>query len=162
MPDAIPNWREKKELLWGDKATDEERRAAAAAFLDAGRLSEALDFFTRVSDREGVEKVLAAAVETGDWFLFKRCRTFLHEDRREELAALAAKAMTSGKHLYALRAFLSLGDAAGAEKSLEEIRKVYPESELLVRRMEEEAGVAVEEPPEPEPPPKGGKGKKGK
>ena len=141
MAAEIPDWREKKELLWGERSSDEERLSAGNAFFEAERFSEALDFFSRAGDRGSVEKVLNKAVELGDWFLFKSCVSFLEEERIDELRKLAANARERGKFFFALRACSALGDADGKADALHRIRDAFPDSSLLLSKLEEEAGI---------------------
>ena len=138
MSEELPDWREKKEILWGEKASREERLRAGEAFLGAGRLPEALDFFERARHEEGVRSVLREVVASGDWHLFKRCREFLGGELREELAALARNAEEKGKFLHGFRAARALGDAGLAARILEKIREVFPGSQILVKQLEEE------------------------
>jgi len=140
MAGDLPGWREKKELLWGEKAGAEERIRGGEAFAAAGRLPEALDFYERAQHAEGIREVLRAAVEQGDLYLFKRCRDLLGGDLRGELAALARNALRKGKVLFAVRAARALGDEALAAEALEKARKVFPDSQILVKQLEEEQG----------------------
>jgi len=144
MMEEIPDWREKKELLWGDKASDEDRTAHGRRFLETRRFSEALDFFSRVKDREGIELVLLEAVEGGDWFLYTRCTAALGEDRLDALRTLAGKAMERGKFLFAFRASKALGDMKGMENALQRFREAFPDSPLLLSQLEEESGLKPE------------------
>ena len=136
MPPDFPDWREKRDLLWGDGATDEEKNRCAEDFFAAGRLSDAIGFFDRSHNQDGVRRVLAAAVRKGDWFLFRRCRDSLKSPLDTELKELAANALKLGKFMYAFRAFRDLGDSAAAADTLKKLREIHPDSEILIKHLE--------------------------
>ncbi|GEM_PF-1344919 len=152
MPEELPDWRRKKELLWSPETPDGKRIEVGEAFARADRLSEALDFFLCARAAENVERVLEKAVEKGDWFLFRRAREFLGGSFPERAKRLAEAAEKQGKYLFALRAFEDVGDEASAEKVRGKLREVFADAPLLLKeRVEEapseEAGEAEEEDP---------------
>ena len=95
--------------------------------------------------------------------MFKRCTGFLGDDARSDLATLAGKAMELGKYLFAFRAYQALEDAASMARALDRLREGLPESSILLKQLEEEAGTKPDAPPETDPDgEKPTKGKKGK
>jgi hypothetical protein len=80
-------------------------------FASQGFLSDAVDFFAKAKDREGLARVLDLAMDEGDYFLFTRINKILGlpaghaecqrlADRAEQLGKLAfagqARAKTAG------------------------------------------------------------------
>jgi len=156
MTQNLPDWREKKEILWGTRTSAEEQIATGDAFLRAGRLPEAMDAFERVKHADGMRAVLREAVVRGDWYLFKRVREALGEELRSELASLADKAFEKGRYLYALRAARALGDEALAARALEKVKETYPSAPNILQKIEEEVAPALK-PPEAQQKPEPGK-----
>jgi hypothetical protein len=144
MSDPLPNWRERKKILWGEGADPQEQIRTGDAFFGAHRFTEALNFYDRAGSEEGIRKVMTAAVEGGDWFVFKRTRELLDEPLTEELRALADNAVKAGKFLFALRAFEALSDAERVVEMLGHLREVLPQSGILVPQLEEAFGVKKE------------------
>ncbi|MHC4601216.1 MAG: hypothetical protein ACYS47_19655 [Planctomycetota bacterium] len=145
MSGELPNWRERQKILWGEGADPDEQVRAGDAFFRVRRFNEALDFYDRADAQESIRNVMTAAVESGDWFIFKRARERLGEDLTEELKALAENAARAGKFLFALRAFEALSDRDRAAEMLVHLREVLPRSEILVDQLETEFGVKKEE-----------------
>ncbi|MHC5080924.1 MAG: tetratricopeptide repeat protein [Planctomycetota bacterium] len=152
MPEDLPNWREKKEWLWGEDTPPEKQKEMGNAFFRQGRLAEALDFFEQAKDVEGVRNVLGEAVTQGDWFLFKRCRLFFDAPLDEELRDLAGNAKNLGKWLYAFQAYQALDDRPALEEVVAKLKEGFPQSEILVPQWEEAGGQreedSAESPPE--------------
>jgi hypothetical protein len=118
MPPPIPrDFREKRKLLYGEKVSDEEMSRAAAAFSDAGRFGEALEFLERTRDEEVLARIEREAVERGDTFLLLRVERIRGRDLGpDRWRHAAARALVQGKHLDAFRAFGRAGDAEKAEE----------------------------------------------
>ena len=75
----IPDPLARRHLLEGE--TEKKQAAAlAAAYLEAGREVEALDFLSRAEDSSAIQALQRAATERGDFFLMKAASAALKED----------------------------------------------------------------------------------
>jgi len=63
---------EKRDLINAEDANPEVVKAYGQLYWDAGRFSDALDFFLCAGDVDGLASVKARAVEAGDGFLLHR------------------------------------------------------------------------------------------
>jgi hypothetical protein len=67
----LPDYRLKKKILYIDKTSPEALISYGDLYLEAGALSDALDFYARASHTAGIEKIRERALESGDVFLFQ-------------------------------------------------------------------------------------------
>ena len=97
-------------MLYAVDADPASLAARGRDYLNAGRISDALDFFEQTPDREGLEAVLRIARETADYFLFDRCARALSLTLEPgEWEELGARADGLGKALYGYRFRLRAG-----------------------------------------------------
>ncbi len=81
-------------------------------YLEAGALSDALDFYARASHTAGIEKIRKQALEIGDVFLFQGAvRALGLELRDEDLENIAQTAVRLKKFSFAVQASKKIGDA---------------------------------------------------
>lgn len=105
FPDAIT----KRDILHGrKKVTDTEKTGTGDGFMEAGWLSDAIDFLT--TDTAKLEKIKTAAISEGNVFLLLKLYRVTGKENPSELTAAAQKAEELGKFRYALRAYEKLGD----------------------------------------------------
>lgn len=89
---------EKRDLINAEEVDPEVLRAYGALYFEAGRFSDALDFYLRAEDKEGLARLKARALEVGDSFLLHRLEgSGLVEVRPEDWQALADSAERLGK-----------------------------------------------------------------
>jgi len=62
----------KRDLLWSPKATPASLSATAREYLRLEEYSDALDFFERARDEDGLREIKKAALQKGDTFLLAR------------------------------------------------------------------------------------------
>lgn len=76
---------EKRDLINADGVDPEVLRAYGRLYLEAERFSDALDFFLRARDADGLAEVKARAIEAADNFLLHRIQGSgaLDVDRRD-------------------------------------------------------------------------------
>jgi hypothetical protein len=123
----LPHYKKKQQLLHAKSAKPEELRRQGEEFLQAGWLSDAIDFFSQAGDRNGMEKIRDIAVEEGDTFLF-RCTLKAMDAVAEEAEweRLADRAFELKKLQFAREAYRMSGD----RKSLDKVdRLINPEPE---------------------------------
>ena len=123
----LPNHKKKQQLLHTKDAKPEDLSRQGEKFLRAGWLSDAIDFFGKASDQDGLKKIREIAVEEGDTFLFRRTLKVMDETAGEEQwKELAARALEQGKLQFAREAYRMAGD----RKSLDKVdRLINPEPE---------------------------------
>jgi hypothetical protein len=89
---------EKRDLINADEADAEVLRSYGRLYLEADRYSEALDFFLRAEDAEGLHAIRDHALEVADNFLLHRlARSQAIEVTKEDWQALARQAEKLGK-----------------------------------------------------------------
>jgi len=94
---AIPNhYIKRRDLLHSEKTSPSTLSATAQEFLAAERYSEALDFFEKAKDAEGIQKIKAFALKHGDTFLLARLERFDRTLIAREDWDTAAKAAEAG------------------------------------------------------------------
>ena len=107
LPSGMPNCLKKRRLLNEKELSPELCRDYGEKFLALGWWEEALEFFQKGNYQEGLEKIKAHALESGDAFLMGR----LVKDRDPDLwRRVAERAMELGKLHFARRAWEKAGD----------------------------------------------------
>jgi hypothetical protein len=134
----LPHYKKKQQLLHSKDVKPGELRRQGEEFLQAGWLSDAIDFFGKAGHREGLSKIREIAVAEGDIFMFRRTLKALEAEASEdEWKRLADRAFELEKLQFAREAYRMAGD----RKSLDKVdRLINPEPE------EEPAEEPAEEP----------------
>ncbi len=73
---APTHYLKKRDLLHGPKVTPATLAATGREFLNRQAYSDALDFFEKARDREGIARIKEVALENGDAFLLARLERF--------------------------------------------------------------------------------------
>lgn len=108
---------EKRDLIYSKNLTIEEAKKQAARFIADGLFFDALDFLARFKDSAGLKKLIEAALEEGDLFLFLKAYKALGEKPSEEsLRKIGDRAFDLEKYYYAKMAYENLGDKALIER----------------------------------------------
>jgi len=66
------DYRLKQKLLYTDKTCPEILKKCGDLLREQGRISDALDFYQKADDREGLQKIKDMALESGDVMLFQQ------------------------------------------------------------------------------------------
>ena len=113
----LPHYKKKQQLLHAKDAKPADLSRQADEFLQAGWLSDAIDFFGKAGDQNGLEKVRDIAISEGDVFLFRRTLKALEvtasEDQWKELAD---RALDLGKLQFAREGYRMAGDRKSLDK----------------------------------------------
>ncbi|OGQ36011.1 MAG: hypothetical protein A3F16_08695 [Deltaproteobacteria bacterium RIFCSPHIGHO2_12_FULL_43_9] len=108
---------EKRDLLYSKNLTPELARRHGGDFLAEGLNYDALSFFLKFKDIDGLRKLVDVSLEDGDSFLFLKTYKALGEPPPPELLRkVGEKAFSLQKYYYAKVAFEHLNDAALLEK----------------------------------------------
>jgi hypothetical protein len=102
-PVAIPtHYIKKRDLLHSEKTSKETLSNVGREFFDAERYSDALDFYEKAKDLNGLNEIKQYAVKSGDTFLLSRLDRF---DRtlisRPDWDAAAQNAQAAGRESMA-------------------------------------------------------------
>jgi hypothetical protein len=97
----LPSFLKKKKLLDNAKLPAEECRKYGNLFLEVGWLADALDFFIKGNISEGLQKLEALALESGDAFLLERLLQVQGREARELWEQVAERAKAQEKFTLA-------------------------------------------------------------
>lgn len=124
----------KRDLLHSEKTSPQTLSKTAREFLAMERYSDALDFFEKARDAEGIKEIKKIAMANGDTFLLARLDRF---DRtlvsREEWDAAAQKATSAGRPsmaAFVARKFAPPPGAAAKEVTSAEMPGEAPLAEV--------------------------------
>ncbi len=97
----LPNFLKKKKLLDNANLPAEECRKYGNLFLEAGWLTDALDFFIKGSISDGLQKLETIALDSGDAFLLERLLQVQGREAPELWEQVAARAAAQEKFTLA-------------------------------------------------------------
>ncbi len=134
--EELPDFYEKRDILFGDNTTEEEMRSTGEQFMRAGRYDDALEFFARCEANDLVREIIEEVKERGDTPVFLRAKRVLDEETEEaEWEELASNALEHGSPSKAYVAKLK----AGKEEEAEQLKdQIYPDEVLERQEVSEE------------------------
>jgi hypothetical protein len=106
LPKGVPNCLKKRQLLNEKVLNPALCREYGNKFLELGWQEDALEFFKKGDVADGLEKLTAYSLETGDAFMLAR----LGNQEPQVWRRLAEQALALGKLHFARRAFEVAGD----------------------------------------------------
>lgn len=106
LPKGVPGCLKKRRLLNDPELRPELCREYGEKFLALGWWQDALEFFRKCGDNQGLEKIKNHCLETGDAFLLGR----LGPQEPKTWRLLAEKALDQGKLRFARRAYELAGE----------------------------------------------------
>ena len=108
----------KRDLLHNPEIKKNELSQYGNDYYDKNKLADALDFFQKAEDMDGVRRIMERSIEEGDPFLLQQTRKILKETISEEIwRKVGQKALDEGRFNQALTAFRSIPD----ENKIQEI-----------------------------------------
>ncbi len=106
MSKKLPNYRDKQHILYIKQHSDKDLIEHGDAFLAAGKISDAIDFYQRANYLQGLEKIKGIAELSGDVMLLQQVQKPLKQTINEDAwAAIGQRALELKKYLFALYAF---------------------------------------------------------
>ncbi|MDP2268494.1 MAG: hypothetical protein Q8K46_04920, partial [Deltaproteobacteria bacterium] len=115
------DYRKKQQLLYAEKRTAGELIVYGDRFLEAGKISDAIEFYQKASHTVGLEKISATAQQMGDAMLFlQAARALSRTPSPEEWLAIGQAATALKKYSFALLAF----EKGGHEQLIQETREI--------------------------------------
>jgi len=119
----LPDYRLKQKILYLDKTSPDDLIRYGNLFLEAGAYSDALDFFQKSNNNEGIQKIKNIAYDSGDVMLFQRAAKALNMELSSlEWENIGKKAMELKKYFFARHA-LEKTNNEGILNSLANIMK---------------------------------------
>lgn len=105
MSKKLPNYQEKQHILYV-KQHPKDLIAYGDAFLEEGKISDAIDFYQKANYVQGLEKIKGMAELSGDVMLLQQVQKPLKQSVSDEAwSAIGERALELKKYLFALRAF---------------------------------------------------------
>jgi hypothetical protein len=125
MAKAFLSCLKKRDLIQEVTTSRETLIKFGQEYLRQGRWLEALEFFERAPDPDGLETLRKKGLEEGDPFLYKQACRFLKEGPDPaDWKLIGEKALSQGRWLQALTAFKALAD----ETKIQEIEQLISDS----------------------------------
>jgi hypothetical protein len=111
----------KRDMLHNPQAEGSELSQYGQEYLSHDRLADALDFFEKAQDREGIKLIRERSIKEGDPFLLQQTSKLLQEKiDPENWRQVGAKAQAEGRLQQALAAFKAIAD----ENKIQEIQSL--------------------------------------
>lgn len=117
MSKKLPNYQEKQRILYIDHQSERDLIAYGDAFLEAGKMFDALECYQRVNYSNGLEKIKGMAERSGDVMLFQQVLKSLKLHASDDAwNALGNRAFELKKYSFALHAFEKSNNSTMADK----------------------------------------------
>ncbi|HDQ03716.1 MAG TPA: hypothetical protein ENN23_03970 [Deltaproteobacteria bacterium] len=117
----LPDYKLKQKLLYVDNTKADVLKSYGDLFYDKGYISDALDFYKKAGDMEGLEKIKSVAFESGDVMLFEFAAKALDiELSPSDWKSIGQKAAGLKKYTFAKHALEKADDQEG----LNSIKKI--------------------------------------
>ncbi len=118
----LPDYKEKQKILYINSTPARTLTSMGERYLEENRISDAIEFFQKAAHREGLEKILAMAVESGDVMDFQQVLKALgREADKEEWKRIGERAEALKKYTFALQAFEKSGNEQETARLQEKI-----------------------------------------
>jgi len=106
MSKKLPSYREKQRILYIDHRSERDLIAYGDAFLEAGKISDAIEFYQKANYTAGLEKIRDIAEESGDVMLFQQVLKPLKQTVSDDAwNEIGKRALDKKKYAFALHAF---------------------------------------------------------
>jgi tetratricopeptide (TPR) repeat protein len=117
MSKILLNYQEKQRILYIDHRPERDLIAYGDAFLEAGKISDAIEFYQKANNITGLEKIKGMAEDSGDVMLFQQVLKPLKQHvSDEEWNAMGRRAFELEKYSFALHAFEKSNNSTMAEQ----------------------------------------------
>jgi hypothetical protein len=107
----------KRDLLHNPQISNDQLSQYGREFFNQVRLVDALNFFEKAQDLEGIRKIRERSIEEGDPFLLQQTSKLLKETAPEGAwRKVGEKALADGRFQQAMTAFKAIQDVEQIEK----------------------------------------------
>ena len=104
----------KRDLLNSDRSDPPHLVQLGTAYLEDGRISDAIDWFEKARHQEGLDRILERCLDDGDVFLFRKVAKILGvSPGPDQWIKLGDRALSLGKLYFARAAY---GEGGAPEK----------------------------------------------
>lgn len=122
----LPDYRLKQKMLYIDKTDPKTLKEFGDLFFNEGNFSDALDFYFKADNSDGMQKIKNTASENGDAMLFQRAAKALKiELKSKDWEAVGQSAISLKKYSFARYAL----EAAGNNELLTTLQKTMEAEE---------------------------------
>lgn len=116
MPKVL-NCLKKRDLLHNPQINSDQLSQYGREYFSEDRLADALNFFEKAKNQEGIRRIRERSIEDGDPFLLQQTSKLLKESAPEAAWRKAGeKALADGRFQQALTAFRAIPDEEQIEK----------------------------------------------
>jgi hypothetical protein len=106
MSKKLPSYQEKQHILYAKRPSETDLIAYGDAFLEEGKISDAIDFYQKANYVQGLETIKGMAEQSGDVMLLQQVLKPLKQTIPQEAwNTIGERALTVKKYLFALYAF---------------------------------------------------------
>jgi hypothetical protein len=106
MSKKLPNYQEKQHILYTKHLSEKDLIAYGDAFLEEGKIFDAIDFYQKANHVHGLEKIKGMAELSGDAMLLQQVLKPLKQIiTAETWTAIGQRALECKKYSFALYAF---------------------------------------------------------
>jgi hypothetical protein len=117
----LPDYRQKQQLLYEGKRSTAELIDYGNRFLEAGRISDTIEFYQKADHKAGLEQIIVATQQMGDVMLFLQAAKALNRPASpEEWLAIGLAAKALKKYSFALLVF----EKGGHDQLLQETKEL--------------------------------------
>jgi tetratricopeptide (TPR) repeat protein len=102
----LPGCLKKRDLLNSDRSDPAHCVELGTAYLEEGRISDAIEFFEKAPHREGLDRLIERCLDDGDVFLFRKVAKILDlSPGPDQWLKLGDRALSLGKLHFARAAY---------------------------------------------------------
>jgi tetratricopeptide (TPR) repeat protein len=121
----LPGCMKKRDLLNSDRSDPAYFVQLGTAYLEEGRISDAIEFFEKAGHREGLDRLLQRCLEDGDLFLYRKIAKILDlSSSPDQWIELGDRALSLGKLHFARTAYRE----GGAPEKVAQVARLLSES----------------------------------
>jgi tetratricopeptide (TPR) repeat protein len=117
----LPDYREKQRILYINKRFDKDLIALGDRYLEAGRLSDAADFYQKANYLSGLGKIKEMAEAAGDIMIYHHVLKAIKQNvADDDWSRIGQRALEVKKYTFALHAF----NKSNNSDKIDQVRKM--------------------------------------
>jgi len=102
----LPDFQKKQRILYQEQKSDRDRVNYGNRYLQAGRISDAIECYQKANHISGLDKIREIAETTGDVMLYQQVLKALNRDASDEdWGRIGQRALAQKKYAFSLHAF---------------------------------------------------------
>jgi len=120
----LPDYRLKQKILYIDNTDAESLKKYGDLFLEAGNISDALDFYNKAKYFNGIESIKGMSLDSADVMIFERSMKILNkEPSPAEWEKIGQRAISLKKYFFAKYAL----EKTGKQEEVNSLLKIMKE-----------------------------------